>query len=371
MRCENCNAQIHNEQALFCPKCGHKLVRVRLQTPPLSEAGEGNDVLEKLEEPERTAEREELGETPGTEQMPEPEKPEEPERAAEVEELGKAVEPEEVPEPKKPEEPERTAEAGEPGKAVKPKEVTEPGETPEPEEAAVEPVRPFPSEKEGKPQKRKGGKASVILPIVLLVLGAGALTAVFLLSHGEQDERAQSGIPESSSAQPQDAAALSPSAPDSAPALDPGAAQASSVPAPAISSAPDAQPDSQAPAFETPETSEPDQEEAALEPVPAEPNPAEPAAQPDDSEYVFPQSSSAYLTDADLAGLDKETLRLARNEICARHGKMFRDAGLRAYFESKSWYSGTVEADAFDRLVNIYNEYEVANIELIKRYEAM
>lgn len=108
-----------------------------------------------------------------------------------------------------------------------------------------------------------------------------------------------------------------------------------------------------------------------MEPAPAEPNPAEPAAQPDDSEYVFPQSSSAYLTDADLAGLDKETLRLARNEICARHGKMFRDAGLRAYFESKSWYSGTVEADAFDRLVNIYNEYEAANIELIKRYEAM
>ena len=70
-------------------------------------------------------------------------------------------------------------------------------------------------------------------------------------------------------------------------------------------------------------------------------------------------------------GLDKETLRLARNEICARHGKMFRDAELRAYFESKSWYSGTIEADAFDRLTNIYNAYEVANIALIQKYEAM
>lgn len=86
-------------------------------------------------------------------------------------------------------------------------------------------------------------------------------------------------------------------------------------------------------------------------------------------DYIFPQSATAYLTDDDLRTLDKGTLRLARNEILARHGRRFKDETLQAYFDSKPWYSGTIPPAEFDKQTGIYNSYEVANIELIKKYE--
>lgn len=85
------------------------------------------------------------------------------------------------------------------------------------------------------------------------------------------------------------------------------------------------------------------------------------------SEYILPDSNSRYLTNADLEGLSAEQLRIARNEIYARHGRKFADAGLQAHFNSCSWYSGTVEPAAFTE--SMLNEYEVANRDLIVAYE--
>ncbi len=84
-------------------------------------------------------------------------------------------------------------------------------------------------------------------------------------------------------------------------------------------------------------------------------------------EYIIPDSSSRYLTDADLAGLSKENLRLARNEIFARHGYIFNDPELKEYFESKSWYVGTTPASDFDD--NVLSEIEKANISKIQSFE--
>ncbi|MDD6243019.1 MAG: YARHG domain-containing protein, partial [Roseburia hominis] len=58
-------------------------------------------------------------------------------------------------------------------------------------------------------------------------------------------------------------------------------------------------------------------------------------------------------------------LRLARNEIYARHGYTFQDEELRAYFEAKPWYEATV-TDVQDTDLN---EYEIANRDLIKQVE--
>lgn len=85
------------------------------------------------------------------------------------------------------------------------------------------------------------------------------------------------------------------------------------------------------------------------------------------SEYILPTSNSAYLTEADLAPLTKEQLRLARNEIYARHGRKFKDAALNEYFLSKSWYVPTIEPDRFNE--NVFNSYETANRKLIADYE--
>lgn len=88
------------------------------------------------------------------------------------------------------------------------------------------------------------------------------------------------------------------------------------------------------------------------------------------SEYVIPDSNTRLLTDADVSGLSKEQLRLARNEIMARHGRRFNDTSLQEYFDSKSWYQGTVSPEAFDANVNSYiNDTERANIDMIKKYE--
>ncbi|MBO4901491.1 MAG: YARHG domain-containing protein [Lachnospiraceae bacterium] len=86
------------------------------------------------------------------------------------------------------------------------------------------------------------------------------------------------------------------------------------------------------------------------------------------SEYIIPDSSDRYLTDADVMGLSSEELRIARNEIFARHGRRFKDAELQAYFDSKSWYRGIYDPDEFSLVVRL-SDIEQKNMALIKRYE--
>lgn len=66
--------------------------------------------------------------------------------------------------------------------------------------------------------------------------------------------------------------------------------------------------------------------------------------------------------------LNKEELHLARNEIYARHGRKFKDETMQAYFNSKSWYQGTIEPEDFTE--DILNDVEKANIQLLLDYEA-
>ena len=84
-------------------------------------------------------------------------------------------------------------------------------------------------------------------------------------------------------------------------------------------------------------------------------------------DYVLPQSSSTYITESDLYGLTQEECRIARNEIYARHGRMFKDAELQEYFNSKSWYTPTIPADSFQE--SMLNVYERQNKDVILEYE--
>lgn len=86
-----------------------------------------------------------------------------------------------------------------------------------------------------------------------------------------------------------------------------------------------------------------------------------------DGDYILPTSNSAYLTMEDLEGLTAEQCRLARNELYARYGRKFTDETLKAYFESKSWYVGTIEPEDFTE--DMLNEYEIYNRDLIVDYE--
>ncbi len=91
------------------------------------------------------------------------------------------------------------------------------------------------------------------------------------------------------------------------------------------------------------------------------------AASESDSEYLLADSDSRYLTEDDLAGFTAEQCRLARNEIYARHGRRFSDPALQRYFDSLSWYNGTIEPSDFND--NVFNSYERTNCILIIDYE--
>ena len=78
---------------------------------------------------------------------------------------------------------------------------------------------------------------------------------------------------------------------------------------------------------------------------------------------IFADSSTRRLSDADLAGLDVGTLRIARNEIYARRGYRFEDDALRSYFSRFSWYSPRTDSVTLTAV-------EQDNVALIRRAEA-
>lgn len=86
------------------------------------------------------------------------------------------------------------------------------------------------------------------------------------------------------------------------------------------------------------------------------------------SDYIIFNSGARYLDESDLYGLSAEELRLARNEIYARHGRLFEDEALQAYFDMQDWYHGTIEPSDFSQ--SMLNDYEIHNVELISNYES-
>ena len=85
----------------------------------------------------------------------------------------------------------------------------------------------------------------------------------------------------------------------------------------------------------------------------------------------MPDSDTKLLTDADVSGLSAYDLYLARNEIFARHGRMFENEDLKAYFESKDWYVPKYSPKQWDKKGDtfFFNKYEIKNRDLLKKYE--
>lgn len=90
--------------------------------------------------------------------------------------------------------------------------------------------------------------------------------------------------------------------------------------------------------------------------------PAGPAAIPVQDGMMFWDSDRRYLQPGELSGLSAWQLRIARNEIYARRGKIFHNAQLRAYFLGQSWYVPRYENPQL-------NTIEQANVALIQQFE--
>lgn len=85
------------------------------------------------------------------------------------------------------------------------------------------------------------------------------------------------------------------------------------------------------------------------------------------NEYIFGDSDVRYLTDAEVSSLSCQMACYAKNEIYARHGRIFQSQELKDYFNSKSWYNGTISPENFS--ASVFNKYETANIEALKNRE--
>lgn len=75
--------------------------------------------------------------------------------------------------------------------------------------------------------------------------------------------------------------------------------------------------------------------------------------------------STRYANYSDIQYMDRGQVRVMLNSIYARHGRYFKDAALRRYFNAQSWYRpwrNEVPASAF-------NKYERANISFLSRYD--
>jgi len=81
--------------------------------------------------------------------------------------------------------------------------------------------------------------------------------------------------------------------------------------------------------------------------------------------YVLPFSHLRLVTYEDLAGFTAAELRIARNEIFARHGRRFVDEGLQAHFNNMPWYTPTLPLGEEPEI----SDLELANAEFIHQVE--
>ncbi len=83
--------------------------------------------------------------------------------------------------------------------------------------------------------------------------------------------------------------------------------------------------------------------------------------------YLVPGGDGRYIKNEEIKYMSTKTLRLARNEFYARHGRKFTDSALQKYFNKQPWYEGTVEPDEFDE--GVFNKYEKKNIKKLAEAE--
>jgi len=95
---------------------------------------------------------------------------------------------------------------------------------------------------------------------------------------------------------------------------------------------------------------------------------AQPSIAPARGPWLFPDSSSRYLSATDLSSLSSADLWRARNEIFARKGYKFsRPKGIAFAQTLGNYYRGA--DDNQDRVFNNMNQYERANVTLIRSIE--
>jgi len=79
------------------------------------------------------------------------------------------------------------------------------------------------------------------------------------------------------------------------------------------------------------------------------------------TEYVISDSDSRVISKSELTSFTPWELKVARNEIYARHGREFVHKDLQCYFTSKSWYS--IDPNFSESMLSVTENKNVATIQ--------
>ena len=88
------------------------------------------------------------------------------------------------------------------------------------------------------------------------------------------------------------------------------------------------------------------------------------------NDFVFVDSDVRLITRGELDMLTAAQIRIARNELFARRGRVFERQDMREYFNNQQWYRASVPAATFDANRGTYmNRTEIDNMNFINQYE--
>lgn len=86
-----------------------------------------------------------------------------------------------------------------------------------------------------------------------------------------------------------------------------------------------------------------------------------------DADYILPYSDSVLVSEEDIKDLSLMKINYAKNEIYARHGRIFQSYELRNYFNNKWWYNGTIDGADFSD--DMLSQVERDNIKFLTAAE--
>ena len=203
--------------------------------------------------------------------------------------------------------------------------------------------------------KRNGGKIAAIVVIIIALIAGIVFAAVSCNSQATSGTASSGSAAVTTTTSSESASATSSTASTSASAASTSASAASTSASAASASA------ASASAASTTTTTV-DASQRQVEPQP------EPEPEYNDY-YILPDSSSYYYSYGELSGMSSYDLYLARNEIFARHGRMFNNADLQEYFNSQAWYEPIYSPSQFDSMGNVLNDVEQKNVNVMRQIE--
>ena len=203
--------------------------------------------------------------------------------------------------------------------------------------------------------KRNGGKIAAIVVIIIALIAGIVFAAVSCNSQATSGTASSGSAAATTTTSSESASATSSTASTSASAASTSASAASTSASAASASA------ASASAASTTTTTV-DASQRQVEPQP------EPEPEYNDY-YILPDSSSYYYSYGELSGMSSYDLYLARNEIFARHGRMFNNADLQEYFNSQAWYEPIYSPSQFDSMGNVLNDAEQKNVNVMRQIE--